>query len=211
MQNNNDIEHILPVGQLYGLVVCGGKSNRMGTDKSLLHYHVKAQRYHLYDMLKGVCEKVFISCNATQAEDIADSYEILIDMATCKSIGPMAAIVTAIIHYPQNDFLVVGCDYPFLTIDELYSFVFLNRDETSSAFYNDTEQLYEPLLGCYHHSGHHRLMKMYATGQYSLQHFLKNEAATKYYPKNKNACKSIDTKHEYLKAKKLIDRMPQWK
>ncbi|MBK8495728.1 MAG: NTP transferase domain-containing protein [Chitinophagaceae bacterium] len=35
----------------YGLVLCGGNSSRMGTDKSMLQYYDKPQRYHVYDML----------------------------------------------------------------------------------------------------------------------------------------------------------------
>ncbi|MEO6488294.1 MAG: NTP transferase domain-containing protein [Ferruginibacter sp.] len=205
------LKNTVPVRNLFGLVICGGNSKRMGSDKSLLVYYKKPQRYHLYDMLRPVCEKVFISCNASQSSDIPAEYEPLVDISSCFNIGPMAAIVTACIHYPENDFLVIGCDYPFLAEDELYSFVSSNEQNIPAAFYNDLEDLYEPLLGYYPGNCNHELMKMYATGQYSLQHFLKNESASKYHPVNKKSIRSIDTRYDYVKAKKSIDLNPDWK
>ena len=55
---------------LYGLIMCGGKSSRMGTDKSRIVYQQKEQQYHVYQMLQTFCEKVFISCNAEQGKTI---------------------------------------------------------------------------------------------------------------------------------------------
>ena len=46
--------------------MCGGKSSRMGTDKSRIIYHEKEQQYHVYEMLQLICEDVFISCNKEQ-------------------------------------------------------------------------------------------------------------------------------------------------
>lgn len=204
------INNLLPVKNLYGLVVCGGKSTRMGCDKSMLQYFNKPQRYYLYDMLKPICEKVFISCNASQAEEIPTEYETITDLNACSNIGPMASLISALTKYPENNFLVVGCDYPYLTVNELYSFIFSNQEETAAAFYDDVENVYDPLLACYHHSSFQRLLRMYATGKYSLQQFLQAEGAARYHPLNKKAMISVDTKHDFLKAKKAINLIPQW-
>jgi molybdenum cofactor guanylyltransferase len=210
MPEDPAIKNILPVPSLIGLVVCGGQSKRMGSDKSVLQYYKKPQRYHLYDVLSTLCEKTYLSCNASQIPEIDEGFETLVDMGPCEGIGPMAALVTAITHHPTNDFLVVGCDYPFLKETELFSFIFSNQEGSPAAFYNDIDQVYEPMLAYYHHSGHHTLMKMYATGKYSLQQFLQSQNAAKFHPSDKTCIKSIDTRHDYLKAKKLIDLNPKW-
>src|SRR6478735_6633462 len=100
---------------LYGLVICGGQSTRMGTDKSLLDYYGKAQRYYVHEMLQPFCEKVFLSCNEQQAATITGNYETIADAPAYSDIGPMAGLLSAFGQYPDKAFLVVACDYPFFT------------------------------------------------------------------------------------------------
>ncbi|RYE15297.1 MAG: molybdenum cofactor guanylyltransferase, partial [Sphingobacteriales bacterium] len=107
------------MSSLYGLVVCGGKSTRMGTDKSILNYHGQPQRYHLYNMLNTLCERSFISCNGEQATTIPDKYAVIVDDDKYGDIGPMKALLTAIDKHPNKSFLVVGCDYPYQNENEL--------------------------------------------------------------------------------------------
>lgn len=47
--------------KIYGLVLAGGKSNRMGKDKSRLHYHGQPHALFLYKLLSKFCEKTFLS------------------------------------------------------------------------------------------------------------------------------------------------------
>ncbi len=204
MNADPSINNILPVPSLYGLVVCGGNSSRMGTDKSMLTYHNKPQRYHLYEMLQPFCEKVFISCNAKQVNDMEQGYNFLPDLHAYTNIGPMAALLTTFEQYPINDLLVIGCDYPFLTGNDLYSFLSCCNGETSAAFYNESEDIYEPLIAYYHYNAVKRLEEMYLKSQYSLQQFLKNEHATKFYPGNKKSIIGINTMADFVGTKELI-------
>ena len=58
------------VGTLNGLVLAGGKSLRMGYDKSSIEWHGKEQRYYMADLLKQYCDEVFISCRADQQNEV---------------------------------------------------------------------------------------------------------------------------------------------
>ena len=78
MRSGNNTETI-SFPNTYGLVLCGGKSTRMGTDKSMLQYHSKPQRYYVYDLLFPLCEKVFISCNEQQSSTIEVGYDYIQD------------------------------------------------------------------------------------------------------------------------------------
>src|SRR5688500_5883519 len=117
---------------LYGLVVCGGKSSRMGTDKSLLDYYGKPQRYYEYDMLKTLCEDVYISSNADQYSGIPSSFNALPDNARFGEIGPMAGQLSAFELFPNASFLAVGCDYPLLQMEDLQDLINASWEVNSS-------------------------------------------------------------------------------
>src|SRR5688572_25749176 len=91
-----------------GLVLAGGKSSRMGRDKSLIAFHGKPQRDHLFDLLSGVCSKVFVSCNATQ--QVPEQLNPLPDRFLIES--PLNGILTALSHDPSVPWLVVAVDMP---------------------------------------------------------------------------------------------------
>ena len=182
---------------VYGIVMCGGKSSRMGTDKSRIIYHKKEQRYHVYEMLQSICEDVFISCNKEQQHFIDKEYNVIADENSYNAIGPLGGILSSFKKLPKGNLFVVGCDYPYLTSKVLEDFISSVKATTIvAAFYNNKEELYEPLLAYYSHHCLPSLLKMFAENNYSLQHFLKKTGADKYITENNSIIKSIDRKTE---------------
>src|SRR5436190_22901112 len=102
------------MNKLTGLVLCGGKSSRMGKDKSLLEYHGQPQRYYLYEILEALCGSAYISCNKEQAKDVPANYKVIVDDPEYNDISPMARLLSAFKKHPKSDFLLVSCDYPFI-------------------------------------------------------------------------------------------------
>jgi molybdopterin-guanine dinucleotide biosynthesis protein A len=192
--------------KLIGLVVCGGASSRMGSDKSLLQYHDKAQRYHIADILRHYCKDVYLSLNDSQMNADA-SYKVFIDLPQYRNCGPMAALLTAYHFLPESNLIVIGCDYPLLTAGELEHFISsLNINTSSKAFYNEEDGFYEPLLG-YYAASMARVVKVhFEYGNISLQHILKESGAEQYFPKDKNSIKSIDDPAAYEQIKEWIKR-----
>ena len=188
-----------------GLVVCGGTSNRMGKDKSMLKYYEKPQRYHVYEMLIPFCDEVYISCNAAQVDTINAGYNLLADNESYKNIGPMAALLSAFNNFPQQNILFIGCDYPYLTGFEITNFSKLCKTEPV-AFFNKKENMYEPLLAWYPASTAEPLNQMWKASRFSLQHFLKDANALKYYPQIANSVISIDTHAAYLNVLQAIKK-----
>lgn len=181
-----------------GLVVCGGQSSRMGYDKSLLLYHDKPQRYHVYNMLQPFCENVFISCNAEQAKNMEPGYDLLPDHPSYSKIGPMAALLSAFKEFPGKNILFIGCDYPLLTAVDLRSFAVYCGTDTAISFYNEQENVYDPLLAWYPYSSAEVVKNMEKSGEYSLQHFLKASGAVKFAPVNKRSMTSVDTHEDFI-------------
>lgn len=130
---------------LYGLVLAGGKSLRMGQDKSVMHWHGKEQRYYMADLLKKVCADVYISCREEQKDDIDKNYKTLIDNYT--GAGPLIGILSAFKAHPDVAWLVTACDLPLLDLHTLQYLVH-NRDANGIAttFKSPHDGLPEPLI-----------------------------------------------------------------
>ncbi|NUQ22904.1 MAG: NTP transferase domain-containing protein [Saprospiraceae bacterium] len=133
---------------IYGLVLAGGKSQRMGEDKGAMVYHRKTQREHVADLLQPHCEKVFVSCRPDQAAQIESEqpYPTLPD--TFLGLGPLGAILTAFRHNPDAAWFVVACDLPLLNSDALQQLI-RARDavKIATAFRQPDEEGWpEPLI-----------------------------------------------------------------
>ncbi|HAC80372.1 MAG TPA: bifunctional molybdenum cofactor guanylyltransferase MobA/molybdopterin-guanine dinucleotide biosynthesis adaptor protein MobB, partial [Deltaproteobacteria bacterium] len=86
-----------------GLLLVGGKSSRMGADKSeLVLRDGLSQRERGIQLLESVCDDVFVStCEATEEPNtIADAFG---------SIGPLGAIASAQRNDPDSAWLVPAC------------------------------------------------------------------------------------------------------
>ncbi len=184
------------------LVVCGGKSSRMGKDKSMIIYHELPQRFHLQKLLKIITKKVYFSINESQIHESRS--EDIIDDPEFSEIGPMAALLTYFKRFPDKDVLIVGCDYPLLTLEEIKNFIHITkRNRLASAFYNQNG-FYEPLLAWYSSECATPLMAQFMERNFSLQSFLINNDAEKYLPVNIHNMTSADTPFE---AQRLSQRI----
>ncbi|HRH63369.1 MAG TPA: molybdenum cofactor guanylyltransferase [Bacteroidia bacterium] len=193
---------------LIGIIALGGKSERMGTDKSMLQYHGKAQWQYVFDLLLNLCDAVVVSCNRSQESNFPSGIPVLIDAPEFENNGPIAALLTATKKFPDASFLLIGCDYPFLKLDELKLLVQSRNESVNGlAFYNEAVKVYEPLLAIYEQPVLNKLQVNFAAGKLSLQHFLIEINALKIIPKNKTSIRSIDTKNELLNAKEKLRKL----
>jgi len=186
---------------LTGLIACGGQSSRMGSDKFLLQYYDKPQCYHLVDMLKPFCDNVYLSCNPTQSGLLQPGSPIIEDLLAFSGMGPMASLLSAITLFPENRFLLIGCDYPYLAASDISAFLHEIVETTRLAsFFNRNTNLYEPLLSYYSPRSFPALLSQYRQSQYSLRRFLESNHAMKFFPLNEASMTSVDDQPGYLQA-----------
>ncbi len=152
---------------LNGLVLTGGRSTRMGQDKSRLIYHEKPQREHLTDLLRPFCAAVYWSVNAGQAAELSlTEQQIIVDEFDIP--GPLNGILSAFRREPQATWLVVACDMPLLTETSLRALV-NGRDASrpATAFYDSDGQFPEPLLSIWEPTIEPILQTALASGYYA--------------------------------------------
>ena len=190
--------------KITGLVVCGGKSTRMGTDKSKILYHGEQQRYYLYKMLEPFCDEVYISCNEEQAQYLDPAYRFIEDEEAYANIGPAASLLSAVKKVPQRNWLAVACDYPFINTENIERFIGTLKDKTeAAAFYNPQKKVYEPLLAYYAAHSIEYMINVLKGENYSLQHYLKIINADKHVA-DQLEVKNINTPDEMRAAKTAI-------
>lgn len=96
---------------LFGLVLAGGKSTRMGQDKSVLEYFGRPHQDVLYEIVDAICDRTFLSVRKDQ-HDPKFQGEFILDKDQFR--GPFNGLLSAHKRYPEVAWLVVACDLPFI-------------------------------------------------------------------------------------------------
>ena len=134
---------------IWGLVLAGGKSQRMGSDKALLMRDGETQLARAVALLERHVERVFVSTRSDQAEeDERKKFAQIVDRYD--DMGPIAGVLSAMDEYPEVAWLVVACDLPNLddaTISDLLDGHSVRRPFT--AFTSSYDGLPEPLCAIY--------------------------------------------------------------
>ena len=134
---------------MYGLVLAGGESRRMGQDKALLVRDGKSQLAHAVALLSEVTDRVFVSARTEQQHEPERSrFEQIVDRYD--NMGPIAGILSAMDAYPDVDWLVVACDLPNIDASTLH-FLIDNQvaEKPFTAFRSSYDELPEPLCAVY--------------------------------------------------------------
>ena len=163
---------------LLGIVMCGGKSSRMGTDKGLLLKDGQTWAEVAYSKISGLNLPVKISINAQQTEPYQNIFikEILV-VDNIDIPGPLAGLLSMYKKFTNEDFLLLACDMTDIKTSTLQHLIDIYEEKEAEydffVFTNDEE--YEPLLGIYSKNGLQKIMQLYKENKlthYSMKHVL---------------------------------------
>jgi molybdopterin-guanine dinucleotide biosynthesis protein A len=101
------------MGQRVGLVLAGGRGERLGRTKGDLSFQGKTLAERAAAQLWSICGSVLVSISEG-AINPASEYPCLVDPPPAGR-GPLAAIDAAFDATGDADLLVLACDYPFVT------------------------------------------------------------------------------------------------
>lgn len=156
---------------MLGVVLCGGKSSRMGTDKGLLKQHSQSWAYLAKDKLASLDLHVKISVNKEQFEAYSSHFslpELIPDNLSLDIRGPLCGVLSAHLEEPEQDLFILACDMPLMEsfiLKELLQTRIEYAAADAFVFKNDGEP--EPLCGIYTATGLAGIFKMYEAGQLS--------------------------------------------
>jgi molybdopterin converting factor subunit 1 len=192
---------------LYGLVLAGGRSTRMGRDKAALTYGGGApQLERAMTLLSAHVARAFVSVRADQRSDpvrarfaqITDAHE---------NLGPIAGLLAAQAEHPEAAWLVLACDLPLL--DEVTLARLLHaRDpaRTATAYRSSHDGLPEPLCAIYEPRSREPLAAYVAAGKQCPRKFLLAADTLLIDEPNPRALDNVNTPKEYGSAMYTVIR-----
>jgi len=159
-----------------GIILCGGQSSRMGSDKGLMKLEANTWAQTAIDKMSVLNIPVKISVNSKQYPDYAAVFpatDLITDDATLQLKGPLLGVLSSHLQYPTEDLFALACDMPLMAPSLLNKLYILHQQEPSAnayVFTNEGEP--EPLCGIYTAKGLSTILNMLRDGQL-IKHSMK--------------------------------------
>ena len=192
---------------LRGLVLAGGLSQRMQTDKSRLRYGAQGreQREVAAALLADVCQEVYVSCRAEQAAEMPAGLQPLPDRFL--GLGPLGGILTALQTDPNAAWLVLACDLPFMTARTLRQLVAGRQPgRLATAFRSPDTEFPEPLITIFEPRAYSELLRFLSLGYSCPRKMLINSDIELLPTPTPNDLRNVNTPAERAAAQQELSK-----
>ncbi|MFN5620227.1 MAG: NTP transferase domain-containing protein [Flavobacteriales bacterium] len=155
---------VMPAPPMKALIMAGGKSVRMGRDKTHIDYHGLPQYAYLATLCKELNIPAHLSCRNEQATYFEEQgYSVIPDRIT--QLGPLGGIASAFMSDPNAAWLILACDVPFLD-KQVLSELMQQRthSHTATAFKSPFDQFPEPLIAIWEPKAFPLIMQFISLG-----------------------------------------------
>jgi molybdopterin-guanine dinucleotide biosynthesis protein A len=151
-----------------GIILAGGKSSRMGTEKGLIIYKNKPFVEHIIEAMSPLVDNIIIISNNKTYESFGfKCYEDLI-----KNTGPLAGIYTGLRYSKTNNNLIVSCDIPLIKTVVLQKLID-QKNDASEVIQIQSQGKNMPLIALYKKSCEVIFMEELHQNQKKVQKALK--------------------------------------
>lgn len=193
---------------LYGLVLTGGRSSRMGQDKAALRVGGRSQLEQAMALLTPHVARAFVSVRPDQRPDpLRAAFEQIAD--TRAGLGPTAGIMAAQERHPDSAWLVLACDLPLLDAATLGHLVRARAPERlATAFRSSRDRLPEPLCAVWEPASRPALAAYVARGQNCPRKFLSGADVHLIDQPDPHALDNANTPEEYAAAMSTLGEAP---
>ncbi|MDO8674931.1 MAG: NTP transferase domain-containing protein [Candidatus Omnitrophota bacterium] len=211
--------------KLFGLILAGGRSRRMGQDKALMSYHGKPQVEYVRDLLKEFCAEIFISGRSKQGLSFPNASvgnpehtvsgppiktfggdNFIEDMPSFAEAGPLTGILSAMTAYPGVSWLVMACDLPFAD-EKTLRYLIKHRDpaKAATAFISTHDGLPEPLCAIWEAGGYEHFISIFKQGARCPRKTLAGSDTHLITQQNPRWLDNVNTPEEYRQALRNLD------
>ena len=127
-----------------GIILAGGKSSRMGSDKGFVMYKNKAFIQHIIEAIQPLVDEIIIvsdnpDYDVFKQKRVSDLIE---------NAGPLAGVYTGLVESENENNLVVSCDVPLINSETL-SLLIDGIDEETDIVQLESQGKTMPLIAMY--------------------------------------------------------------
>jgi len=127
-----------------GIILAGGKSSRMGSDKGLLLLNNKPFIQHIVEALQPLVNEVIIVSNNSDY----DIFKLKRVNDLIEGSGPLAGIYTGLHHSKTENNFVLSCDVPLINTETLEKLT-NQMDENADVIQIESNGKTMPLIAIY--------------------------------------------------------------
>lgn len=153
---------------LTGIILSGGLSSRMGTDKALILLDKEKMIEKSIHLLKPLCNEILISANKKNYNQFG--YKVIKDKH--KKIGPLGGIISCLSESKNEINIIISCDTPNIKIETLKALLQEIKEYDVALPYHNNR--YEPLIAVYNKKCLEKLKIMANSSSYKLQTVINN-------------------------------------
>lgn len=165
-----------------GVILAGGKSSRMGVNKSFLKLNNQTIIERIVELMKSIFSEVMIITN-TPDEYTFLQLPLFVDIYKWK--GPLAGIHSALVHSKTEKIFVISCDVPLMS-EEMIKYIVDYKTDKSIVFC-EAAGYHQPLVAVYSKSIREIIERFISNNDMndkSFHRFLKSIDAEVIHPQN---------------------------
>jgi molybdopterin-guanine dinucleotide biosynthesis protein A len=180
-----------------GVVLCGGESSRMGSDKGLLQTNGETWAEHIAAKLTAQGIPAVISINEQQQESYRNIFspeQLVIDSVDIK--GPLRGLLSVHQQYPSKNILLMACDLIDMDETTLKNLIDRYRNNGAFDFYVYHKDFAEPFCAIYTERGLRPVLekaRMHSLLKFSFQNLLDEGKTFRIGEYDKSSFKNYNT------------------
>lgn len=187
--------------KLLGVILCGGESSRMGSDKGLLPIRTTIWAKYMHEKLSALHIPVVYSINPRQVELYSEhiSRDVMV-IDNSEVPGPLNGLLSVHMQYPHNNLLLLACD--MLDLDGATINGIVNdylSDSTFDFYVYQDEEFAQPFSGIYTRIGLEKVAGRIMVGRLQKHSFqaILDEGYTRRLPiSNKTVFRNYNSQEE---------------
>lgn len=180
------------------VIFAGGRSSRMGEDKSLLPFgnSPTLSEFQLH-RLNQIFKNVYISCKDRskfnfQARFIEDSEQSCV-------YAPSEGFVAIFKHLSEDAFFAISVDTPFISKNEIEKIISADKVDNDATIAKTAGGI-QPMCGIYHRRVSEKFISMSKDGNYKMGFLLKNSKTTFVEFEDEKPFLNLNHPYEYQEA-----------
>ncbi len=198
----HDVTDPAPMPPLFGLVLAGGESRRMGRDKGAVPFGGEPQVRRAWRLLNNLCVRTYVSVRAAQVGEPAYSGLPLILDDAGRGGGPAAGLSAAWRRYPEVAWLALATDMPLVDASVVGELLRARDPARFAAAFRQADGTLQPLCAIWEPAARPEIEARIAAGDRSLRRVLETAPIAETFASEPDRLCGVNTAAELASAER---------